>query len=716
MKKQLHAGIPVVVLTAMLACLPGCGGGGGGDAPEANANTQGIGNSAVPEVTVPPVVAPVVPPVVVEAPPPPVLVRTAQQMASKIGANVVPPRYYTRSEEYVDLMQQSSGFGLLDGPWVDPATKGRGPINVGPDGWPTEDFSIMFMGGQEGNKFAPGRYTIVFKGTANVSLMASQGTLSTPRVDATKGVTVIDFDFPVGGGQMILAFKNTGGTVKDLRVIRNGYTWNDPNLPVFTTKYLQHLAPFSTLRFMDWTNTNTLYTARWATRPTLANTRAGNYPATPGKPWERVIELANAAKTDVWINVPTTADPEYYRELAKLFKEKLATNLKIYVEYSNEVWNGGMFQQYNWVATTGVEEEIALGNQNLKYDGTTDKYTLATRVFVDRTYRISETFRSVFGDGEMMSRVRPVLAWQVGGTNTIDGMIKYAQRNYPNRPASGYIYAISGAPYFSVGARQTAADLTSDEILSALDTSVQSLPRIFAYEYGAYVAKKNGVKWLAYEGGPDTFGDGSLAAKAAANRDIRMKALCQRVITDWQAAGGDLFMWFLAGAGSWETPYGTWPLEEYMDPSKPSPKSQCMAWASALTPTTAVTRHVIGVAFDAAETAGASYVVGSGNYNNNRFWYQQDQSRDYVVSAANAACYKLSVKANFSSDKARFDVAVNGSTVPTIQSAAIVPAVSGAASSSELGSVCLDAGVNVLSLKMVVVAGGYLEEVLLTPQ
>lgn len=714
MKQQLHAGIAAVVLTALAACLPGCGGGGGGGA-DPNANSKSVAPPVVPEAQLPGGQAAqpdavVTPPVVT----PSVVDRSIQKIASKVGANLAPPKYYSRSEEYVDLLQQSGGFGRANGPWL-------GAVNIGSDGWPTEDFAVMLMSNQETNPGVAGRYTVVFKGTATVSLIASSGTLSAPRFDSAKGVTVLDLDFPSGGSQLTLAFKNTGGTVKDLRVIRPGYTWNDPNLPVFTTKYLKHLDAFSTLRFMDWTSTNTtrdmpsVYVARWATRPTLVNTRAGTYAGTPGKPWERVIELANAAKTDVWINVPTSADPEYYTELAKLFKEKLAPNLKIYVEYSNEIWNSGTFKQYAWVASTGVAEELALGNQNLKYDNTTDAYTLVYRVVADRTYRISDAFRNVFGDAAMMTRVRPVLPWQVAGTDYIDRMIQYAKRNYPNRPANSYIYAISGAPYFNMGAGQTLTTNTANDVLNLLDTSVQSLPSLYRYEYAAYVAKKHGVKWVAYEAGPDTYGEGSLSAKAAANRHTRMKSLCQRLVTDWATAGGDLLMWFQAGAGAWDTNFGSWALDEFMNPDNPSPKSQCLTWAAAQPAVTAVTRHVIGTPFDAAESAGDYYAVGSADYTNRRLWYQMNQSRDYVVSAPAAACYKLSVSAKFSVDGAQYDVTVNGASAPTLQGVAMTKMVqAGVPISSDLGQVCLDAGVNVLSFKLTTAFGGYFDTILLT--
>ncbi|MCK2086709.1 hypothetical protein MXC99_00645, partial [Thauera aromatica] len=77
---------------------------------------------------------------------------------------------------------------------------------------------------------------------------------------------------------------------------------------------------------------------------------------------------------------------------------------------------------------------------------------------------------------------------------------------------------------------------------------------------GLAMASWYGLPWLAYEGGSDTFGDGSIPAKASANMDPRMEDICKRYLNTWYSQGGGLFMWFNAGAGNWNTPYGAWEL------------------------------------------------------------------------------------------------------------------------------------------------------------
>ena len=76
-----------------------------------------------------------------------------------------------------------------------------------------------------------------------------------------------------------------------------------------------------------------------------------------GVPWEIQIALANETGKDVYINVPSNASLAYITNLADLFAygsngvtpytsvqadpvwPPLDPNLKVYIEFSNELWN-----------------------------------------------------------------------------------------------------------------------------------------------------------------------------------------------------------------------------------------------------------------------------------------------------------------------------------------------------------------------------------------
>jgi hypothetical protein len=680
---------------------------------------------------------------------------SVQRAQQRMGANVGPANYYTRSQTYVDLMQHAQGFGVTGQPWKDPATltPPRGPIALGADGWPTEDFGVVLMGDQASLPDTGGRYTVAFKGTAVVATIASTGaTLGTPCKDGE--YTVIDLDFKNGTNQLILNFAGTNGTVKDLMVIRPGYDWKqyrDKLIPSYTKAYMASLSPYSTLRYMDFMFTNSLYDVTWANRPTIENTRAGMTPAggSPGKPWERVIELANATNTDAWINVPVKADATYYVELAKLFKAKLNPNLRVYVEYGNEMWNAS-FQQFSWLLSIkrdangnripgAIDEEIALGNDARVFAGLSlaksangnyvDYYNLGTRVYADRVIRISEAFRSVY-QSDFNTRVRPVLAWQGSGSFYVEQMLNYIKSAYPAHEPSYYLYGTAYAPYFNMAdakgdmtlQRSATSTYTVSSVLAALGLQVDLAYLNSRFEHNAYLTKKNGLKMLAYEGGPDTYGDGSLAAKAGASRDIGMYTLCQKHLNNWADYGGDLFMWFGSGAGTWDTKYGTWSVMEFIDPTMAtSPKQACMIWASMTPSPVARGRHVPGVAFDATEQPGIYYPTTDTRYNTARRWYKLGQTAEYMVSSPTATCYNVSVSGrdtksgdDFAANPAgQFEVSING----VVQGASnpIATTTGTAPVWSPMGQACLPAGLSIMGLKMTQVAGGLLDKILLSP-
>ena len=101
----------------------------------------------------------------------------------------------------------------------------------------------------------------------------------------------------------------------------------------------------------------------------------------------------------------------------------------------------------------------------------------------------------------------------------------------------------------------------------------------------AELAKRHGLKLLAYEGGAHLVGvngaennDKLTALFTAANRNPRMKDLYLRDLRNWQGAGGDLFVVFSSTARP--SKWGNWGTLEYdaQDPAT-APKYQAIrAW------------------------------------------------------------------------------------------------------------------------------------------
>jgi hypothetical protein len=71
-------------------------------------------------------------------------------------------------------------------------------------------------------------------------------------------------------------------------------------------------------------------------------------------PLEDIVQLSNVLGTNAWLCVPHTASDEWVLNFARLIKTTLRPDVKIYIEWSNEVWNRG-FDVYAYaVAQVGV--------------------------------------------------------------------------------------------------------------------------------------------------------------------------------------------------------------------------------------------------------------------------------------------------------------------------------------------------------------------------
>lgn len=705
------------IVSLLCAYLAGCGGGGGEDAATPTTQTpQGGLVADVTPIVLPPVVTAPVPPA---TPTPPAsapavdysqpVTKVGMKAQDRIGVNLAGVSDYSSSHEFVDLLMQSRGFGAATEPWSTTKTVRLDPTT----GWPLEDFGIVVFVEQQNTTGLGGTYTVKFKGpeTTSMALIAgTPGSVSSRTYNATTGEHTLLMTFPEGGAKMFLSFTGTQGRLTDLRIIRPGYDASNP--PTFTKHYLDHIARFSTLRFMDWMTTNDPNVATtWATRPTPITKRAANQQGmAPGMSWERAIELANVSSSDMWINVPLNADANYIRELAKLIKRTLAPNLKVYVEYSNEVWNSSFVQLTRTRDAALAALAASPVTTKIAYDGNTNQWYLANRYFAELSMQMSDIFRSEFPN-DMMTRIRPVLAWRATGAGTGADILAFPSAAY-GKSAGQYFYGFAGAPYYNMGDQQSVDGLSIDQVVTALAGRVTAAPKTYYYEWNVMLARKYNMQFIGYEGGPDTAhrDGGSLEAKAGANRDARMFDMCKNYLNDWSEAGGGLFMWFHSGAGSWNSKFGSWALVEGITDNN-GPKIRCMSWAATTTAPALKIRHNVGQFIDTAMTAES-------DSNTARQWWtpaapQPPLERNYLVGAPDTACYKLTLTTMFSgATGATIDVSINGEknlTVGPIPRSTV---------STDLvaGNVCLTKGPNTVSFKAVAVpSSGFIERFKLEP-
>lgn len=585
----------------------------------------------------------------------PVAAQVSAQVASEtagvsappaLGANLPAINDWMATPVYADLMHQARRFGSASAPWDEAAV-------LGDDGWPVGDFGVVLATGLAGYSRSAGTYQVSFAGKAKVDVVASMARVDNVVWSPASGRTRADVVVAPGATQLFLAFRETGAGIRDLKVVRPGYDADKP--PLFTDAFLRHIARFRTLRFMDWLRTNGTPVARWATRATPAST---HYASVAGVPWEHIIALANETGKDIWINIPIAADDDYVWQLARLLKSTLNPTSVVYVEYSNEIWNGS-FPQHAANRQLALAEVQANRSSPLARDGVTDPNLLGLRRIGERLWRISEIFRAVWGDAAMLRRIRPVLAGQVVQPLVSEVALSYVADAHG--PPARYFWALAGAPYFNLGRWQTVDGLGVDDVLAAMDASIFALPSDNAFEANLAQASWYGLRFVAYEGGANTFGPGSLAAKKAANLDPRMRSTCGSYLTTWYAAGGGLLLWFTAGAGNWDTPYGTWELTPDLA-LEDTPKIRCLDDALAAPAPAVRVRNVVPGTIDARDFIGnrAPYTADSLN----RLRYLHPGSYvDYLIHAPSRGTQLLTIRAAAEVAGNTVDVLLNGETV-----------------------------------------------------
>lgn len=464
---------------------------------------------------------------------------TASGPAAPLGVNLENVADWDRSSMFADAMKHARHWGSVNKPWDQQA-----PVDA--DGWPTGDAGVVVM--VDIPRMA-GVYKLSFTGHAVVAAIARNDSATHVQhmaYDAGTNTSTADVVIGQSETQLMLAFTETTGGVKNVKLMRPGYLPTD----TFSRPFLDRLAKFQVLRFMGYSNTNGNPQINWSDR-TLPTNATQQSPA--GAAWEYVIELANLTGKDPWINIPDQATDHYIRQLATLFKNNLSPDRKLYVEWSNEVWNDIFDQtQRNYDATNA---EIATGWSNLNYDGEANPFYLAWRRTARRGKEVSDIFRSVFGNAAMMTRVRPVLAGQLARPVVITQGLEFIANVFG--PPSRYFYAIAPAVYFDIG-NGTLSNLTVDQIFAELPAQVTALKNevLFYTVWAQYYKLKN----VAYEGGPGLAGSESLSAKLAAHRDPRMKNLIVQLYNDWFSAGGSLFA-YLSLSSPWGQ-YGSWGLND----------------------------------------------------------------------------------------------------------------------------------------------------------
>lgn len=475
-----------------------------------------------------------------------------------VGINLNSVTDYSTELVFTDAFKQARGWishdAVDNGAWssgvVVPLMENGFPLEIpynnGTD--PAQHVRTLLLWGLDDNT-PTGNYRLIVKGEGEISLNVN---------NTTKQYTCpVDTLVAVNAGSIILDIKSSmaQNPISDIKFIYPEYT-ETYQTQTFRDDFLDFVNDFQTLRFMDWLRTNNNELSEWANR-TPKNYYSQSQ--SNGVAWEYIIELCNTTGKNAWITIPHRATDDFIRNVAQMFKNDLDPTLKIYVEYSNELWNG-QFQQ-NADAADFAE---AMG-----YTG--ERWELTWQYTAKRSADIFRIFEEEFVDKKRLVKVIPSQAANSWLSNQLITYFKDPKYN----PTGVTADALAIAPYFAGSVANKIVEdglvqsITLDEIILRMEASFE---KSFGWiDANMEVANTHGLKLTAYEGGQHLVATGSnvdnemLTEKLiAANRHADMEELYCTYFDYWYAtAEADLFCVF-ASHGT-PSKWGSWGIKINME-------------------------------------------------------------------------------------------------------------------------------------------------------
>jgi hypothetical protein len=385
---------------------------------------------------------------------------------------------------------------------------------------------------------------------------------------------------------------------------------------------LQALRPYRTLRFMQWQGiVDDVSPSTWDERSQLTDAIWGSGWGDQSPPLELMFELSSLLQADLWVNLFYWADDTYVRNFAELAHELLDPTLTLYLEYSNEVWNGAYpYSLYGnqieaWAEARWPDAVDEHGNL-------VSGYTKRMNWVGMRSAQICALWKAVWGtDAERIRCVMPGGPWEFPASEALACPL-YAAENGGNNCA-GQMYAVASAPYFGGyindnrntdggyheqllawtqepdgGLNSLFHELRTGELLLADDFADAGAIAAAAdvIRQNKAVADRFGLKLISYEGGQHLTPLSSLGTSCndwnnssdcppfravqnlliAANRDPRMGELYTEYLNEWRRLGGSLFVHYTAVSLP-SGQFGSWGAKEsILQPDSQAYKQQAL--------------------------------------------------------------------------------------------------------------------------------------------
>ena len=318
-----------------------------------------------------------------------------KDVCEKIGMNLFNVSYWSREVPFSNLMMQAAPWTSAASDWQNGQPNDNtgvgNKLELDANGYPTflpqtiagqakMQMAKTVIAWQNGGILPDGTYNLLYDGEGEIELYGLDNINILSKINGKTTFNLKAFQNqtkPEDGGALGVIIRKSLKTnnIRNIRVLLPNVKETDVDYP-FNPYFLAKLKPFKTIRFMNW---NAAY---WSDERTWADHREPTYftqfnDADEGwsdfggkikrsVSYEYQVKLCNVLDRDMWLNLPFGADSNYVYQVAKIVKNGLKPNLKVYIEYGNEVWNNaGIFaKQYNFVKNNAPS---SLQNQDHQY-------------------------------------------------------------------------------------------------------------------------------------------------------------------------------------------------------------------------------------------------------------------------------------------------------------------------------------------------------------
>lgn len=490
------------------------------------------------------------------------------------------------------LTRNLSGSGAHD-------TKMQAAFNYDDDGYPLQ-VPVAAPGAAEPqtvftyvpNVRKPGRYVLLYEGDGDID-----GLAATKVISRKPGRLMLQMTHTAKLYEAVVIKRSKlGDHVRNIRLVAAEHEVSNLADDPFLPEFLDFCRPFHALRFMDWASTNNSTEEHWKDRKRSSFYTMTAVSGDPEATWgpaptpfqlkfsggvavELMIQLSNLLKIDPWFCIPHRATDDYIAQFARLVREKLDPELKVYVEYSNEIWNWS-FHQAGWMLRSPLAGALveAKGGKAWKDSAKTQGEGHPERIgaLFRRNFAIWEREWSSDAQKRLIRVGAVQAAWFDASKRTIQWCLD-----------NGGLDAVSPAAYMGGNKdsyrkwAELGNALTPENVIEDVNDGLRSLrvggSLLQTIEFG----KLHGLAYLAYEGGQHIQPEGQREhpynpALAAVQSHPGMYELYVELLRLNRDFGCTLFAHF-SSVGPQGTRYGSWGAKaRYDTPDAASPKMRAL--------------------------------------------------------------------------------------------------------------------------------------------